>query len=187
MHTSPPSHGRPAAEPSDWVSALTLHQRWLRAVILARCREAQAVEEILQEVALGAVRTPWGTVPADRVAPWLYRLAVRQSLLYRRKLGRLRRLNERVGRERTTRIETEPDPLAWLLAGERQQLVRQALGLLATRDAEILLLKYAEDWSYRTLAEHLGISESAVEARLHRARQRLRTELTILQESEVSR
>lgn len=187
MHTSPPSHGRPAAEPSDWVSALMLHQRWLRAVILARSRESQAVDEIAQEVALAAVRSPWGTVPAHRVAPWLYRLAVRQALLYRRKLGRLRRLNERIGRERGARNDSEPDPLGWLLAGERQQLVRQALGLLATRDAEILLLKYAEDWSYRTLAEHLGISDSAVETRLHRARQRLRAELAILQESEVSR
>jgi len=34
------------------------------------------------------------------------------------------------------------------------------------------MLKYAEDWSYHALAEHLGISHSAVEARLHRARQR---------------
>ena len=37
------------------------------------------------------------------------------------------------------------------------------------------MLKYTEDWSYRALAEHLGISESAVETRLHRARGRLRT------------
>ena len=44
-------------------------------------------------------------------------------------------------------------------------------------DAEILLLKYSEDWSYRQMAEHLGMSESAVEARLHRARQKLRSEL----------
>ena len=40
------------------------------------------------------------------------------------------------------------------------------------------MLKYSEDWSYPDgLADHLGISHSAVEARLHRARQRLRTEL----------
>ena len=55
-----------------------------------------------------------------------------------------------------------------------------AIKRLVRRDAEILLLKYTEDWSYRELAEHLGISESAVEARLHRARQRLRSELAVL-------
>jgi RNA polymerase sigma factor (sigma-70 family) len=57
---------------------------------------------------------------------------------------------------------------------ERRGLVREALARLSRRDAEILLLKYTEDWSYRDLASHIGISESAVEARLHRARKRLR-------------
>ena len=47
------------------------------------------------------------------------------------------------------------------------------------------MLKYTQDWSYRDLAEHLGISQSAVEARLHRARKRLRTVLTALEVVEV--
>ena len=76
-----------------------------------------------------------------------------------------------------------PDPLAWLLTLERQRLVRQGLARLAPRDAEILLLKYTEDWSYRELADRLGVSTSAVEARLHRARQRLRDELAALESS----
>ena len=58
--------------------------------------------------------------------------------------------------------------------------VRAAMSRLPKRDAEILMLKYNEDWSYQAIAEHLGISHSAVEARLHRARQRLRTELAAL-------
>ena len=48
------------------------------------------------------------------------------------------------------------------------------------------MLKYTEDWSYHELAEHLGISHSAVEARLHRARKRLREELTAMDVIEVS-
>jgi RNA polymerase sigma-70 factor (ECF subfamily) len=52
--------------------------------------------------------------------------------------------------------------------------VCEALRVLPRRDSEILLLKYTEQWSYQELAIHLGISHSAVEARLHRARQRLR-------------
>ncbi|HID22193.1 MAG TPA: sigma-70 family RNA polymerase sigma factor, partial [Planctomycetaceae bacterium] len=69
------------------------------------------------------------------------------------------------------------DPLNRLLASERSELLRQALERLTRREREMLLLKYTEDWSYRELAEHLGISEAAVESRLHRARQRLREEL----------
>ena len=54
------------------------------------------------------------------------------------------------------------------------------MGRLPRRDAEILMLKYTEEWNYQELAQHLGISHSAVETRLHRARQRLRVELAAL-------
>jgi RNA polymerase sigma-70 factor (ECF subfamily) len=76
------------------------------------------------------------------------------------------------------------EPLDWLLHDERRDLVRTALERLPRRDAEILQLKYSENWSYRVLAEHMGISESAVEARLHRARSRLRATLSEINETE---
>ncbi len=80
---------------------------------------------------------------------------------------------------------TRGGPLDWLLHSERCQMVRTAMARLAARDSEILLLKYGEGWSYHDIAAHLGVSHSAVETRLHRARQRLRTELTSLELAEV--
>ncbi len=77
------------------------------------------------------------------------------------------------------------EPLTWLLADERRRQVREAVKRLSPRDAEILLLKYTEEWNYNQLATRLGISHSAVETRLHRARARLRNELTALDVSEV--
>jgi RNA polymerase sigma-70 factor (ECF subfamily) len=58
---------------------------------------------------------------------------------------------------------------------------------LAPRDAEILLLKYTQDWNYHQIANHLGISHAAVEARLHRARGRLRQELAAMDVIEVGK
>ena len=72
---------------------------------------------------------------------------------------------------------TAPQPLDWLLSEERRAAVQAALEALPERDSEILLLKYTENWSYQQIANHLGVSHSAVEARLHRARARLRTDL----------
>lgn len=160
----------------DWSEALAENGRWLRTVIYARVGERQAVDEVLQEVSLAAVRQQTPLQDRSKVAPWLYRTAVTQSLLYRRKAGRQRKLSDRYAEQtHLTEIDThQVDPLGWLLANERRQLVRQALAQLPRRDQEILLLKYTEDWSYRQLAEHLGISESAVQARLHRARKRMR-------------
>jgi RNA polymerase sigma-70 factor (ECF subfamily) len=78
-----------------------------------------------------------------------------------------------------------PDPLSLLLLAERRQLVRNALVKLARRDAEILLLKYTEDWSCKELAQHLGVGERCVETRLQRARQRLREAMIEVQAIEV--
>jgi RNA polymerase sigma factor (sigma-70 family) len=167
----------------DWQVALAQHERWLRTVVLARVREPQAVDEVLQEVALAAVKQAAPISDTGRIAPWLYRLAVLQALLYRRKCGRRRRMvgryAEQVQRGEYASVEM-PDPLAWLLARERRLLVRRALAQLVPRDAEILLLKYTEDWNYHQIAAHLGIGHAAVEARLHRARARLRRELAAL-------
>src|SRR5207244_2919913 len=107
-----------------------------------------------------------------------HRLAVVQVFLYRRRNGRRRRLRDAYATRRAATAEAPPDPLAWLVLDERRTLVREALSRLPPRDAEVLWLKYGEDWSYRELADHLGVSEGAVEARLHRARQRLREALS---------
>jgi RNA polymerase sigma-70 factor (ECF subfamily) len=141
----------------------------------------------MQEIALAAVRASAAPREPGKVAPWLYRVALRQVLFYRRKCGRRRRLQaEYVARRQEDADDHAPDALAWLLADERRQMVRQSLQSLADQDAEILLLKYTEDWSYRHLAEHLGLSTSAVEARLFRARQRLREALAVRESTHVA-
>jgi RNA polymerase sigma factor (sigma-70 family) len=170
---------RASAASIDWPSVLVEHGHWLRTVIAARLGEPQAVDEVMQEVSLAAVRQKAPLDDPEKVAPWLYRLAVRQTLLYRRTQGRRRKL---IGRyadrfQPTEADNRQADPLGWLLAEERGRLVRAAMSRLPRRDAEILMLKYNEDWSYHAIAAHLGVSHSAVEARLHRARQRLRDEL----------
>jgi RNA polymerase sigma-70 factor (ECF subfamily) len=144
-------------------------------------RERHAVDEVLQEVALAAVAQRAPLLDPKRVIGWLYRLAIRQSLLYRRKAGRQRALVDRYAKERATR-EARPvgSPLAWLVRDERQHLVQQALHQLSPRDADLLVLKYAEGWSARELAERLGMKTATIEARLHRARGRLRSELAAL-------
>ena len=185
VQTTPRGTGGKAAEETaiDWQALLAEHERWLRTIVYARLGEPFAVDEVMQEIALAAVRQAAPLEDPSKAAPWLYRLAVRQCLLYRRKCGRRRKLTERYADQfrPDERDRHSPDPLAWLLAQERRKLVRVALERLPSRDAEILLLKYTENWSYGRIAEHLGTSHSAVEARLHRARARMRAELAALE------
>ena len=167
-------------EKVDWRRALSDHDRWLRTVVLARLSgDRHGVDEVMQEVSMAAVAQKAPLADTTKVAPWLYRLAVTQSLLYRRKCGRARKLTDRFAEKFQPREDQSrtTDPLDWLLAEERRRMVQDALAKLPPRDAEILLLKYSEDWNYHDIAARLDISHAAVEARLHRARLRLRSEL----------
>lgn len=175
--------GAPIVHDFDWSVLLKDHDRWLRSIVYARLGEPQAVDDVMQEVALAAVRQSAPIQDKTKVAPWLYRLAVRQTLLYRRKMGRSRNLTKRYADKfQPTENDTrEESPLDWMMSLERQAQVRYAMRQLRPTDAEILMLKYGQNWNYHKIAEHLGVSHSAVEARLHRARGRLRKELISMQ------
>ncbi len=179
----------PGVRPAiDWPLELQRHGRWLRSVLVVRSRESGVVEELFQEVALTALRDGHAVKNEQKAAPWLYRVAVRQALMHRRRMGRERRRMSTLTEQSSVRSHDEQstDPLAWLLADERNQLIRQAVDTIPGKAAEILLLKYSENWSYRQIAEHLGVSEQAVDSRLHRARHKLRSRLSQLQVIEVS-
>jgi RNA polymerase sigma-70 factor (ECF subfamily) len=165
----------------DWGDVLSAHDGWLRRVVATRLREPQGVDEVMQEVALAVVAQRSPLLDPSRIVGWLYRLAVRQTLLYRRKAGRTRALVDRCSTLRPTPGEApDPSPLAWLLHDERREMVRDALRHLPPRDADLLALKYGEGWSARELAERLGVGVPAIEARLLRAKRRLRARLESL-------
>lgn len=180
------SAGTITASADDAERVLAQHGRWLRTVLLARSGEPAAVDELFQEMVVNVLKTPAERWPISQVTAWLYTIAVRIALLHRRKCGRRRRLISRV----QTTVDFSPrssDPLSFLLAAERQQMVRTAMGRLLPKERELLLLKYSEGWSYDEIAEHLGLSPGQVSTQLYRARGKLRGILLQPQFCEVTR
>ncbi len=163
-----------------WGEALAEHAPWLRAVIRSRLNEPQAVDDVMQEVALGVLKSNHRPTDSTKIAPWLYRVSIKQCLMYRRSAGRRRKLIDRlVTAQVTPQPSTEGgDPLKWLLGRERQQSIRLAFESLPELDRQILILKHTENWSYQQLANRLGVSLHTVEYRLLQARKRLRAELS---------
>ena len=164
-----------AQRPIDWGSCLVQHGDWLRQVIRARTGEPQAVDEVWQQVSLAAIEQRAPLADPEKVAPWLHRLAVVLSARYRRQQGRGRKALARLAEN--SGGDVAADALTWLIRRERHELTREALARLLPRDAEILSLKYGQRWTYRQIAERLGITEKAVDARMQRAREKLRQEL----------
>lgn len=163
----------------DPLEAFPQHQAWLRTTLLARLGCAHEVEEVMQEVAIAAATQSAKREPVDRVAPWLYRVALRQMMLFRRKAGRRKRLIENAAKlapetESTSRTR---EPLDWLISLERQKEVQSAMSCMSERDRQLLMLKYVDGLSYGEIAQRIGVTASSVQSRLHRARALLREKL----------
>lgn len=171
-----------AAGKIDWDAALSANENLLRSTIATRVGENAAVDEVFQDVALAATRQKAPIRDPRKVVAWLRRLATVYSLLYRRSLGRkkklLQRYQDRVPVREISGVDAEP--LHWLLTEERRALVREATALLSEDERRVLTLKYAEERSYKEIAEELGATVSAVQSKLHRARARLREKLAEL-------
>lgn len=159
------------------------HEGWLRTVVRSRLPEAEAVEDVMQNIALAIVRQRSLLADVNRVGAWLYQIAIRQVLMYRRTTGRRRKFHDRL-QQQTSEVTDVAEPLQALLKLEAKELVQRALAELSDIDRQVLMLKYAEGWSYRCIAEHLGVREDTIEYRLSRARNHLRRQLrTFAEES----
>jgi RNA polymerase sigma factor (sigma-70 family) len=155
------------------------HQGWLRTVLLSRLGNREETDEVLQEIALAAANQSARRQPVARVGPWLYRVALRQILLLKRRQGRRRKLlSSVIARTQVTEHCTgTASPLDWLLDQERDTRIRQVMERISDRDRQLLLLKYVEGLSYDEISQVLGVTASSVQSRLHRARKLLRREL----------
>lgn len=171
------------ALPADPHEALRMHGPWLRAVAIARLRGFEGAEDVMQDVAIAAMRN-WETLrTAANARPWLYRLTVRAALMHRRTLGRARKRVKEAADLYTAKhgaAEGSPGeraggaPLAALLDYERHAHLREAMAKLPVKDLEMLLLKHVDDCSYQEIAERLGVTAGVIQMRLFRARQKLR-------------
>jgi RNA polymerase sigma-70 factor (ECF subfamily) len=159
----------------DWARLLEEHRRWLATVVRSRLANPNAVEDVLQEVALAVLKQSNRPTEQDKVPAFLYRIAVRKVVNHHRVHGRQKRLLENYTRQRPSDSEFDTRvPGSWLFEQEQSGAIQNALGNVPVKDRELLMLKYTEGWGYRELANHLGVSVKTIEYRLLRARQSLR-------------
>jgi RNA polymerase sigma factor (sigma-70 family) len=165
--------------PIDWVEALERNHRWLSTVIRSRLADHQAAEDVLQEVALAAIAQTSRPTDPSKVAPWLYRIALRKVINHHRATGRRRRLIDRAIASGSIASEAdETAPGDWLMQSEGKKMLAEVMKTLEPQDRQILLLKYSEGWGYNELSEHLGVSVKTVEYRLLKARKSLRARMS---------
>src|SRR3954468_2549890 len=156
------------AGPGIWFDAI-FREHYPRIVaLLARLTgDRSQAEEIAADVFCKvSQREPLG-LSGDDPAPWLYRVATNAGLDALRSATRRRRREEAAGVE-SVRTAAQERALDDVLRTERRARVREVLGGLKPRDAQLLLLR-AEGLAYRELAEALGMQPGSVGTLLARA------------------
>ncbi len=145
----------------------------LRSMAFLRTGDREAAQDLAQE----ALTRAWEALPMLRepgaFLPWLKRIAARACLNWHRP-ARSEMLS--LDGEGLSRLPAEAalQPLAVLLARERQRALRQALASLPDANRIALLMHVWEGASYEEIAAFTGVAVSTVEGRLYRARKQLR-------------
>lgn len=158
-----------------------LHQGRVAALARRLLGWPDDVDDVVQEVfvaALGGLKRFRGEAA---LATWLAAITVNACRKHRRRrLLWLRFLGGAATQSRATSTES-PEPAA--ARNERSDRVRHAVRRLPAKYREVVVLYYLEQMPVADLCRVLGISRSAAEARLYRARVRLKDSLAgILEE-----
>ena len=74
-------------------------------------------------------------------------------------------------------ISETPDRLKQESSAELKERLRQAIGTLEPRDAEIFVLRYLEGLANGEIAEMYGLEKTTIAVRLHRIRESLKVKL----------
>jgi RNA polymerase sigma-70 factor, ECF subfamily len=147
------------------------HSRQVMAYALRRARREDAAD-VVAETFLVAWRKA-ADIPADReVLPWLYGVARLVLANLERGERRRGRLDDRLRLELPAAVAVRSEPSA------ERPAVMCALAKLEREDREVLLLAGWEELGPAQIAEVLAISPVAARSRLHRARRRLRKQLS---------
>jgi RNA polymerase sigma-70 factor (ECF subfamily) len=102
----------------------------------------------------------------SKYTTWVHAIAVRTCLTIRRARGRRHRHEAAAGVAQSEHVRGEADASVGL------DLARM-LETLDEEDRALMILKYAEDYSYEELAEIFELSASACKMRVSRAKERL--------------
>ena len=167
---------RSLAEPEEFTAVFDRHCAEILRYVYARLGPELA-EDVTAETFLAAFRSRGRYDAAwPDARPWLYGIAVRQIHRHRRvEARRLRLLRSALA---DGPAEDDSDRALERVAAQRLgPRLAAAVTALPRQDRELLLLVAWAELSYAEAAAALGTTASAVKARLHRIRVRMRQEL----------
>ena len=158
-------------------SLLKKYRKQVHAHAWRRTGDFHIAEDITQETFIQVYQKLGTLEDPTQFSRWLYPIVNRLCIAWFRK-NRIR--IESLEETDSSEIQTEAysqyvaSEHAKTTAEVQRNLIRKMLAKLKQDDREIITLHYFRQMTYSEIGSHLGISESTIKSRLHRARQRLK-------------
>jgi RNA polymerase sigma-70 factor, ECF subfamily len=171
-----------AAKGGDDVAFETIvkrHRQRIFGLALRYTRSREDAEDIVQQTFQRAFIHLLGFEGRSAFSTWLTSIAINRALMLLRKRRALRELpiDDSSRDEATTPAlqiaDASPDPEASYLQRERARILSAAVGQLSPGMQRAVELRELGELTTRETARHMGLSVSAVKARLFRAKKSL--------------
>jgi len=154
------------AQKGDGQAFEALYQRYLPRVYnrLRALTPQEDVDDLTQEVFLAVVRSLDRFARSSTFATWLYAITNHKVSDYYRHRGKRAGVERSFDNQEARLVVSDPSASA-----EDRALVRQVLRQLPERYRQVLLLRFAEDLSFKEIAQVMDLSLEATKSLYRRA------------------
>jgi len=162
------------------------HRRKVLALALRYTRVREDAEDVVQQTLQKAFVYLRNFEGKSSFSTWLTRIAINEALMWLRKARALcevplnHSVNDEGARPGVDVADATPDPEATYLRQEETRTLSMAIERLAPSIRIVLELKELRELSARETAQHLGLSLSAVKARVFHGREKLRKDIAVV-------
>ena len=169
-----------------FTTLLKKYQKRVHALVWRKVGDFHTAEELTQDTFLKAYQKLGTLKNPNQFAGWLYVIADRLCIAWHRKQKPpMESLETTSGEdiEESSYRHYEDEQREEASTERRQGRVRSLLETLPESERTVVTLHYLGEMTCEAISEFLGVSPNTVKSRLHRARNRLKEQETMIQET----
>ena len=175
-----------AGDADAFTTLVKKYEKQIHAFVWQKVKDYHVAEEITQDTFLRAYEKLGTLKDPNRFSGWLYMIATRRFLTW---LGEKRIPMQSLEAMSQTEIEAlfyaqymvaQTEKLA---TEKQREIVQYLLQKLPPHERTAIVLHYLSEMTCEEIGNFLDVSPGTIKSRLHRARQRLKKEETVVQET----
>lgn len=155
----------------------------IKRLVYTYVKDHAAAEDVTQEIFITVYLKLDSFAGKSSVKTWIYSIAINKCKDYL-KSWHVRRMTVQENIKELLK-STRRDPHIEMIDKQDSERIVDHVLKLAISYREVILLYYYKQLSIKEVSDILGISESTVKVRLHRAREKLRKPLELLERGET--